>query len=444
MDEAYDEFEKIRGLIRRHHRVFRRSIPLIASENVTSPAVREVLISDFSHRYAEGWPGERVYAGCKYIDEVELICQNLMKKLFRVEFADVRPTSGVSANLVIYTAFTKPGDTMMSLSITSGGHITMGPYTSSKTGAFIGGTAGAVHGLRVEYLPFDEREMNIDVDRAIKEIKRIKPKLLLFGGSVLLFPHPVRELSEVAKEAGSRVAYDAAHVAGLIASGHFQDPMREGADAMSMSTHKTLPGPQHGAVVARKKYGEEIKKATFPSVTSNHHLHNVAGLAVALVELSKFGEKYTGQIIKNAKALGQALHERGFGVVAEHKGFTESHTLLVDITGLKDTVGLGGDVERLLEKAGIILNRNLLPWDIRESRHFENPGGVRLGTSEVTHLGMKGGEMTRIAELMKRVLIDREKPEKVAEDVAELRRDYQKVHYCFDSHREAYEYIKIH
>lgn len=441
--EPEAKFEEIRSLMQRHHKWFRQSIPLIASENVCSPAVKEAMVCDFSHRYAEGWPGERVYAGCKYIDEVELICIDLAKKLFRADFADVRPTSGVVANLVLYTALTKPGDVMMALPIASGGHISMGPLLG-KTGAFIGGTAGAVRGLDVKYFAFDSEEMNIDVDESIKRIKEFKPKFVMFGGSVFLFPHPVRELSTACQEVGATVAYDAAHVAGLIGCGYFQDPLREGAEAMSMSTHKTLPGPQHGMVVSHQKHAEPIKTATFPGMTSNHHLHNVAGLAIALTELLGFGREYEGQIIKNAKALGQALYERGFKVLAERKGFTESHTLLIDITGLQKTVGLGGDIEKLLESSNIILNRNLLPWDIKEGRHYKNPGGIRLGTCEVTHLGMKEKEMVEIAEFFKRALIDRDDPAKIAADVAEFREGFQKVHYCFESAKEAYEYIKIH
>lgn len=142
--------------------------------------------------------------------------------------------------------------------------------------------------------------------------------------------------------------------------------------------------------------------------------------------------------------MGQALYERGFKVLAERKGFTESHTLLIDITGLKKKVGLGADIERLLESSNIIINRNLLPWDIEEGRHFTNPGGIRLGTCEVTHLGMKEKEMNEIAEFIKRVLIDRDPPKKIAGDAREFRKDFQRVHYCFDSAREAYEYLKIH
>ena len=430
-------YVKTLDLLQQHHKWFRETIPLIASENIPSPAVREALATDFGNRYAEGWPGERVYAGCQYIDQVELLCIDLVKKLFKAEFVDVRPISGVVSNLVVYTAFTEPGDVMMALSIPCGGHITMGKKK-------LGGTAGAVHGLVVEYLPLDYKELNIDIDRAKQRIAKLAregraPKLVMFGASVFPFPHPVKELAETFHEVGATVAYDAAHVAGLIAGGCFQDPLREGADAVTLSTHKTLFGPQHGGVLSWERHADKIKRAAFPGMISNHHLHALAGVTIACAEMLEFGEEYTQQVIRNSKALGQALYERGFNVLAEHKGFTESHVLLIDITKHGD----GGTVEGQLEKADIIINRNLLPWDIKEGRHFINPGGIRLGTSEITRLGMKESEMEEIAEFIKRVIIDKEDAEKVKSDVTAFRRDYQKVHYCFENATEAYEYVRI-
>jgi len=432
--ESYDRtFE----LLQQHHKWFMESVPLIASENVPSPAVREALLSDFGNRYAEGWPGERVYAGCVYIDQVEFLCIDLMKRLFKAEFVDVRPISGVVANLVVYTAFTEPGDVMLALSIPSGGHITMGKKE-------LGGTAGAVHGLVVEYLPLDYEEMNIDVDRAKDKIAKLAkqgkaPKLVMFGGSVFPFPHPVKELTPLIHEVGGTVGYDAAHVAGLIGGGVFQDPLREGADIVSMSTHKTFFGPQHGGVLSWDKHADKIKRAAFPGMVSNHHLHALAGVTVACAEMLEFGKDYVHQIVKNSKALGQALYEHGFKVLAEHKGFTESHVIIVDITKFGD----GGTLEKQLEEANVIINRNLLPWDIKEGRHFTNPGGIRLGTSEITRLGMKENEMKEIAEFIKRVVIDKEDTGKVKLDVAEFRKGYQKVHFCFENATEAYKYLKI-
>jgi len=296
--DAYDE---VFSSLEKHNKWFENSIPLIASENIPSPAVREAIISDFGNRYAEGWPGERVYAGCTYIDEVEIKCMDLAKKLFKAEFADVRPISGVVANLIIYSGFTNPGDVMIAPSIPAGGHISHGKKEHS-------GTAGLVHGLEIEFFAFDSDEMNLDVDKTKTKIQELEkqgrlPKIAMFGGSVFLFPHPVKELADFLKGYNMHINYDAAHVAGLISGGEFQDPLREGVDTMTMSTHKTLFGPQGGLVLAFEKNAEIIKKATFPGLTSSHHIHHMAAKAIAFAEALEFGKDYASQTIKNAKAL---------------------------------------------------------------------------------------------------------------------------------------------
>ena len=440
-----EKIEEIRNALIEHNELFSNSIPLIASENITSPAVDEACNSDFSHRYAEGWVGERVYAGCKYIDIVEDICMELAKEYFKCVHADVRPISGVVANLAMYNAFTSENNgKMLIMPIPKGGHISHAPKFT-KSGMAIYGTAGTVRGLNIEYMAFDNDEMNIDPDVTAKIIREVKPEMVLFGGSVFLFPHPVKELSEVAKEVGANVGYDAAHVAGLIGSGYFQDPLREGADAMTMSTHKTLPGPQHGTLVSdREDLIDILKPCMFPALLSNHHLHNVAGLAITLAEMLEFGKDYHKDVIDNAKALGQALYERGINVLMEHKGFTESHQIVVDITNFEKSIGLGGDIERLVEDANIIINRNLLPWDISQGRHYKNPGGLRLGTSEVTRLGMGKSEMIDIADFFKDLLIDKKDPKKVKHEVAEFKKGFQEICYCFQSPNKAYEYMKFY
>ena len=435
--EPRQSYNQVFQLLEQHHQWFTNSLPLIASENIPSPAVREAVLSDFGNRYAEGWTGERVYAGCKYIDQVEQVCIDLAKQLFRIDFADVRPISGVCANLVAYTTFTNPGDTMLALAIPAGGHISMGKKE-------FGGTAGAVRGLNVEYFPFDTEEMNIDVDATEKKIQKLaqegkKPTLAMFGGSVLPFPHPVRELTTIFQQHDSKICFDAAHVAGLVAGGQFQDPLHEGADAMTASTHKTLPGPQGGIILSKPENGEKIKKSTFPGNVSNHHLHHLAGKAIMFAEMLAFGKEYASQIVKNSRALAQALHERGFQVLGEKKGFTRSHLLVADITKHGD----GKTIEKKLEDANIILNRNLLPYDIKAGRHFEAPGGIRAGVSEVTRLGMREPEMVEIADLMTRIVVKGEDSRRVATDVAEFRKGFQRVQYAFESSKDAYAYIHI-
>ena len=424
-------------MLQEHNKWFANSIPLIASENVPSPAVREAAISDFANRYAEGWPGERVYAGCIYIDKVEFKCIELAKKLFKGEFDDVRPISGVVANLSIYSAFTDPGDIMLAPSIPSGGHISHGKKEHA-------GTAGLVHGLDIEFYPFDAEEMSLDVDKTKQKVVELEksgrlPKLAMFGGSVFLFPHPVKELADFLKGYKMFINYDGAHVAGLIAGGQFQDPLREGADAMTMSTHKTLFGPQGGMVVSFDKYAEEIKKATFPGMTSNHHLHHMAGKAIAFAEMIEFGKKYASQVVKNAKELAQTLNSFGFGVLGEKRGFTNSHQIVMNVLSFGD----GGTIEADLEKANIIVNRQLIPGDIKAGRNYFHPGGIRLGVAELTRLGMKESEMRQVAEFIKNVVVDKKDKKEVALEVKSFRKDYQKVQYCFENKIGGYEYIKL-
>ncbi len=435
--EAKELYDNILKLMKEHHNWFNNSIPLIASENIPSPAVREAVVSDFGNRYAEGWPGERVYAGCTYIDQVENICNELAKKVFRSEFADCRATSGVVANLAIYSAFSNPGDYMIASSIPSGGHISHGKKEHS-------GTAGLVHGLTIEHFPFSKEEMTIDTDMTKKKIETManegkSPKIAMFGGSLFLFPHPVKELSDFLHSYNIYVNYDGAHVAGLIAGNQFQDPLREGADSMTMSSHKTLWGPQGGIIVSLEKYGESIKKAIFPGNTSSHHLHHVAGKAIALSEIIEFGEEYAKQVIKNAKMLAYSLANYGFNVLGEKRGYTESHQLAVDISKYGD----GGNIEKDLEKCNIILNRQLLPGDIKEGRNYLHPSGIRIGVPEVTRLGMKENEMHEIATFIKKIVIDKQDGSKILHDVIEFRKRFQKVQYAFDNETSAYEYIQL-
>ena len=436
-DSNKESYDKVFSSLEKHHEWFDNSIPLIASENIPSPAVREAVMSDFGNRYAEGWPGERVYAGCTYIDEVEIQCMELAQKLFKAEFADVRSVSGVVANLAIYSAYSNPGDVMIASSIPAGGHISHGKKEHS-------GTAGLVHGLDIEFFAFDPEEMTLDVDKTKAKVEDLKsqgrlPKIAMFGGSVFLFPHPVKELAEFLKGHGMHINYDAAHVAGLIAGGKFQDPLREGTDTMTMSTHKTLFGPQGGLVLGFEKHAEPIKKAMFPGLTSSHHIHHMGAKAVAFAEALEFGKDYAEQTIKNAKALASELNNVGFKVLGEKRGYTESHQTVVNVLDYGD----GGTIEADLEKANIIVNRQLIPGDLKANRHYMHPGGIRLGTSEITRLGMKESEMKEIASLIKQVVVDKKDAGEIAAHVKEFKTDFKKTQYCFDNKLGAYEYVKL-
>ena len=370
---------------RKHTELFRKGLPMIASENLISPLAQTMLVSDFHNRYAEGNPGARYYQGNEFVDNVERKAIELAKELFQANYADVRPISATVANLGILFATCQPGDTLTTCDVASGAHISTAPF----------GAVG-VRGLKRVTYPFDLEEMNIDVDKTIKTILEAKPKLCLFGMSVFLFPTPIKELQDAIQEVGATAWYDGAHVLGLIAGGEFQDPLREGIDILSGSTHKTLPGPQRGMIVANPRDTDmenSLNYGMFPGVLSNHHLHTMASLAITLAEHLEFGKVYASQVVRNAQALGQALHERGFKLLGEKNGFTKSHTLAMDIS-----MHMGGKkaVEGL-ETAGVITNKNLLPWDPVDKA--QNPSGIRVGTQELTRLGMREHEMTEIAEI---------------------------------------------
>ena len=374
-----------------------------------------MLLSDFQDRYAEGLPGERYYQGNLYVDAVETRVTELAKRLFRCSHADVRPISGTNANLAVLFALAEPGDTITSVALSDGAHI-----STAKFGAV------GVRGCKTVTYPFNRRDMNLDIDGTIKVLREVKPKVALFGQSVFLFPTPLEALRDALDEVGCPVWYDAAHVLGLIAGGTFQDPFREGADVITGSTHKTLPGPQHGILLAEprdEKMAKRLLRGVFPGVVSNHHLHAMAALGVTLAEHLEFGRTYADQVVRNARALGQALYERGVHVVCEHLGFTRSHALAVDVA----EHGGGADVALRLERANIIANKNLMPDDTSPVR----PSGIRLGSQELTRLGMRESHMAEVAELVARVVVTKEDPAGVARDVASLRRGFQTIQYCY-------------
>ena len=422
MSQYQEDVKTFENLIKDHNEWMENSINLIASENITSPQVKTALASDLSHRYAEGQAGERLYEGCKYIDDIERLTIDLSKKLFNAEYVNVQPISGVTANLATFFAFTKPGDKIMTMSVPMGGHISHENVS-----------AAGIRGLKNVFYPFNNEIMNIDIDVMQKRIREEKPKIVLLGGSLFLFPHPVKEAVEAASEVGAKVLYDGAHVLGLIAGKQFQDPLKEGADAVMGSTHKSFPGPQGGIILAKGEYENKINNAVFPGVVSNHHLHHLAGLGIATAEMMEFGQDYAKQIVKNAKALAQALNEEGFNVMCEELGFTESHQVAMNVADVKNASILAKE----LEANNIILNKNLIPGD--DVDNSDNPSGIRIGTQEVTRLGMKESEMKDIAHLIKKVAMD---DANIKDEVIEFVEDYKNVHYAFEE-KEAYKFIKF-
>ncbi|HEV2429258.1 MAG TPA: serine hydroxymethyltransferase [Thermoplasmata archaeon] len=419
--------EEVRDAVRRHSTRFERAIPLIASENLLSPYAKELLISDFHSRYAEGLPGERYYEGNEEVDRVERICLDLARRLFRCSFADVRPISGTVANLAVLKALAEPGDPVGTSRLSDGAHI-----SSASFGAF------GLRGVKPVYYAWDEERMTLDVPKTRAILREAKPKLCLFGLSLFLFPLPIDELSSTLEAIGARGWYDAAHVLGLIGGGTFQDPLHEGCEVLSASTHKTLPGPQHGLLLAETRDPEvekRLRSGAFPGVTSNHHLHTMAALAVSLAEHLAFGRDYARQVVANAQALGQALHERGFDVLAPSLGFTKSHTIAVRVT----SEGGGEAVAKRLADAGIITNKNLLPGDTSP----KHPGGIRLGSPEVTRVGMRAPEMARIAGLFDDLLHKGRPIDQVRADAEALKRDFTGVRYCFGAGEAAYRYYDL-
>jgi len=390
-------------------------INLIASESVMSPLAEKFFLSDFEGRYNEH-DTEPHYQGTKYSMQIEQVCNEIFGRNFNTRFVDTRSISGGIANLIIYTAFTKPGDSFISLGIPNGAHV-----SSTKWGL------AGVRGLNNIDMIFDKEKMNIDADETVKLVNQINPKLLMFGGSMFLFPEPIKEIKEQI-DPKIKIIFDAAHVFGLIYNKRFQQPLEEGADVMTSSTHKTFQGPQGGIIIARPELEEEdwkkIQKAVFPGTISNHHIHRLPSLAITALEMNEFGKDYADQTIKNAKALARSLYENGFKVLCPDLGFTESHQVIVDVKEF----GGGKIVAEELEKNNIICNKMSLPTDEPQDA-TKNPSGIRLGTQEMTRWGMKEGEMKIIAELFRKVLIEKKE---VKEDVIELKKQFNKICYCFE------------
>ena len=422
MTNYQDEILNFENIAKEHTQYMRNSINLIASENVTSVEVTEALCTDFAHRYAEGQAFERLYEGCQYVDLIEDKTKKLSCQLFDCDYANVQPVSGVTANLAAFFGFAKPGEKVMALEVPSGGHISHADVS-----------AAGIRGLKTVFHPLDQNVMNIDIDAMNKKILEEKPEIILFGGSLFLFPHPVKEAREAADEVGAKIMYDAAHVLGLIAGGQFQQPLKEGADLMMGSTHKTFPGPQGGIILSHEENADIIDNAVFPGVVSNHHLHHLLGLGIATAEMLEFGEDYAKQTVKNAQALGQAMYERGFDVLCEDLGFTQSHQIAVNLTNIRSA----SDIARELADNNVILNKNVLPGDNRDNS--DDPSGIRIGTQEITRRGLKEKEMDEVAEFIRRVAVDKED---IADEVDEFMNQYTSVDYAF-SDRDAYQYHKL-
>ena len=398
--------------------LYRDGLGMIASENIVSPKVQEVITSDLHGRYAEGLPGKRYYQGCGDFDDIESLGISLAQQVFNCNFANIQSTSGTVSNIGALKALAKPGDKITAVSTADGGHI-----SHARMGAV------GLRGLDLTTYPWDEDRMEPDVDAACAMIREVEPTLALVGQSVFLFPTPLREMADAAHEVGAHMMYDGAHVLGLIAGGQFQDPLREGADIVTGSSHKTFPGPQGGFLLSNsddEKFHRKLNNAIFPGVCSSYHLHHVAGKVIAVAEFAEYGEAYAKDTVINAKAFGAALAAEGFDVLAEGRGYTASHQVLTR-HGETDS-GAGAKAAQLLEDAGIITNMNMLPGDTKAM----TPSGLRLGVQELTRVGMGPTEMEEVAKLYGRVLIHGEDPATVKSSVTALKGEFQTIRYCFN------------
>ena len=398
--------------------LYRNGLGMIASENIVSPLVRDIVGSDLHGRYAEGLPGKRYYQGCDDFDTIEALGITLAKEVFSASFANIQSISGTVSNIGALKALAKPGDKITAVSTADGGHI-----SHARMGAV------GLRDLDLTTYPWDEERMEPDVDAACKTIRSVEPSVALFGQSVFLFPTPMREMADAAKEVGASVMYDGAHVLGLIAGGQFQDPLREGADLMTGSSHKTFPGPQGGFLLSSSEdetFHRRLNNAMFPGVCSSYHLHHVAGKVMALAEFQEYGEAYARDTVANAQAFAQALASEGFDVLAEGRGYTASHQVLTRHGDLDS--GAGAKAAALLEKAGIITYMNMLPGDTKAM----TPSGLRLGVQELTRVGFSREDMADVARFYARVLLNGEDPASVKTDVHALKEQHQIIRYCFN------------
>ena len=400
-------------------RLYRDSLPMIASENIISPMVARAVNSDLHGRYAEGLPGKRYYQGCEDFDTIESLGLESARRVFSCRFANIQSTSGTVSNMAALKALAMPGDTITAVSTADGGHI-----SHARMGAV------GVRGLNLVTYPWDIDRMEPDIDAACALIRETEPQLALFGQSVFLFPTPLQEMADAAHEVGAKVMYDGAHVLGLIAGGQFQDPLHEGVDVMTGSSHKTFPGPQGGFVLSDsddEKFHKKLNSSIFPGTCSSYHLHHVAGKVVALAEFEAFGTEYARDIVANAKSLGAALAAEGFDVLAEERGYTASHQVLTRHGGPDS--GAGRRAAATLEDAGIITNMNMLPGD---TKAMSGPSGLRLGVPELTRVGMGADEMQDVARFFARALIAEGEITTVKRDVIEFKSRFQTVKYCFE------------
>ncbi|WP_349408829.1 serine hydroxymethyltransferase [Pseudalkalibacillus sp. SCS-8] len=362
----------------------RNKIELIASENFVSQAVMEAQGSVLTNKYAEGYPGRRYYGGCEHVDVVENLARDRAKKLFGAEHANVQPHSGAQANMGVYFTVLEPGDTVLGMNLSHGGHLTHGSPVNFS---------GKLYNF-VEY-GVDEKDHTIQYDDVLALAREHQPKLIVAGASAYPRQIDFKKFREIADEVGAYLMVDMAHIAGLVATGLHQSPVPY-ADFVTSTTHKTLRGPRGGLILCKEEFAKKIDKSIFPGIQGGPLMHVIAAKAVAFGEaLQDDFRTYTKAIVDNARALGDALKEEGLSLVS---GGTDNHLLLVDVRSMNVT---GKVAERLLDDIGITTNKNTIPFD-PESPFVTS--GLRLGTAAVTTRGFDADDMKEIASIIALVL----------------------------------------
>ena len=391
------------------------AINLCPSENILSPAVRRALDSDLLGRYGD-YTGRdltaRHYYGTRTIVEIEQAVTELARSVFCARYVDLRPLSGHNAGQAVIMGLTRPGDVVLEAGRDYVGHrlatkVAMAPLAK----------------LRVEYLPLDAQNYAIDVEGTLRLVEKLRPRMVILGNSAFLFPHPVRAIKEGLKDfPGTVLVYDASHVMGLIAGGRFQAPLDEGADVVFGSTHKTLPGPQGGIIFSNNdELMDEMTQTIYPGLVTNHHLFRLPALGICLLEMRKWGTVYADQVICNAQALGEALHERGATMVNRDGCYSRSHTVLVNA----EPYGPAQSLAELMERANVIVSTVRLPDALGGQ-------GIRLGTQEVTRLGARTQDMAEIAELLVELISGGKDAGEVLPKARDLARRFRRCHYTWD------------
>ena len=383
----------------------RNTIELIASENFVSPAVLEAVGSVLTNKYAEGYPSHRYYGGCRYVDEVESLAISRLKRIYGCEYANVQPHSGANANEAVYFALLQPGDTVMGMSLSHGGHLTHGSRAN-------------ISGKYYNFVPYgvNPETETIDYDDVERIALSCNPKLIVVGASAYPRIIDFRRFREIADKVGAYLMVDMAHIAGLVAAGEHPSPVGI-ADVVTTTTHKTLRGPRGGVIMAKAELGKAIDKAIFPGIQGGPLEHVIAGKAVAFGEaLRPEFKEYQKQIVKNAKAMAETFIKNGVKLVS---GGTDNHLMLLD---LSDTDMTGLELETLLERANVTVNKNTVP---NEKRKPTITSGVRIGTPSVTTRGFKEADCAYIAELIVRIIREgRSAVKEVKAKVKELVKKY--------------------